>query len=107
MSDPPTSPLRLSKPPTEDLVEAVEEIRAADHAAVPADLLAAVLTAEREGLDDRLAATRAVGRIVDAWLTEHPVDSEVAAPPGDTPQGAPAGPARADAFPTLDEEDRS
>jgi hypothetical protein len=68
MSEPSTPPLRLSEPPVEDLFDAVEEIRAADYPAVPADLLTAVLAAERDHLDDRLAATRAVGRTIDAWL---------------------------------------
>lgn len=101
MSDPSTSPLRLSEPPTEDLFDAVEGIRAADHPTVPADLLAAVLTAERDHLDDRLLATRTVGRVIDAWLDKHPVDSH----PVTTPHEDRAEPDAS--LSTADEEGRT
>lgn len=102
MSDPSTSPLRLSEPPAEDLFDAVEEIRAEDYSTVPADLLAAVLTTERDHLDDRLAATRTVGRVIDAWLDEHAVEIEQA----DTRQDDP-GETYKSSSAAADEEDRS
>lgn len=53
-----------------DVFADTEEVRAADFPNVPAELLAAILTAERDNPEDRPTAARAVGRIIDAYLAE-------------------------------------
>lgn len=58
----------LSTPVPEDVLEAVEALRTADFSDVPAELLSAVLRAERDNLDDREAARRAVARQVETYL---------------------------------------
>lgn len=65
-------PLKLTQPPAEDLFSATEDVRASDYPDVSAELLAAVLRAERDNLDSRVAAARTVGREIDAWLASHP-----------------------------------
>jgi hypothetical protein len=58
----------LSDPQVEDVFSATQEVRAARFAFVSEDLLDAVLAAERDNLDDRIAAQRAVAHVVDSWL---------------------------------------
>jgi hypothetical protein len=72
MTEPAGPTLRLPQPPTEDVFTATEVVRAADFPSVPSELLVAVLAAEKGNPDNRIAAARAVGREVDAWLAEHP-----------------------------------
>ena len=74
MTEPPPpaeAPLTLPQAQVEDVFEATEEVRAAEFPAVPADLLAAVLAAERDNPDSRQAAARAVGRVIDTYLADH------------------------------------
>ncbi len=52
----------------EDVFAAAEEVRAADFSDVPAALLADVLAAERDNLDNRTAAARAVDQVVEKYL---------------------------------------
>lgn len=52
----------------EDVFAAAEEVRRGDFSDVPADLLAAVLAAERDNLDNRTAAARAVDQVVENYL---------------------------------------
>jgi hypothetical protein len=61
----PDTPTTLSQPQVEDVFAATEEVRATVFPSVPAELLAAVLAAEQENLDNRTAAQRAVARAVD------------------------------------------
>lgn len=68
----PAAPFTLPQAQGEDVFQATEEVRAADFPAVPPDLLAAVLAAERDNPDSRQAAARAVGRVIDSYLAEHP-----------------------------------
>lgn len=72
MTEPAIPPLKLPQPPAEDVFTATEEVRVADFPNVPSELLAAVLAAEQDNPDNRIAAARAVAREVDAWLTAHP-----------------------------------
>lgn len=67
--------MELSRPQVEDVFEATEGVRAAEFPTVPADLLAAVLTAERDNPDSRPDAARAVQRAVDSYLADHPAES--------------------------------
>ncbi len=61
----------------EDVFAAAEEVRAGDFSFVPADLLAAVLAAERDNLDNRTAAARAVDQVVENYLvSEHVAGGE-------------------------------
>jgi hypothetical protein len=64
-------PLKLPQPPAEDVFTATEEVRADEFPNVPAELLVAVLVAEKNNPDNRVAAAKAVGRAVDAWLVAH------------------------------------
>jgi hypothetical protein len=52
----------------EDVFAAAEEVRAADFSDLPAALLADVLAAERDNLDNRTAAARAVDQVVEKYL---------------------------------------
>lgn len=52
----------------EDVFAATEEVRAAEFDDVSADLLAGVLAAERDNPEDRAAAFRAVGRVIEDHL---------------------------------------
>jgi hypothetical protein len=72
------TPTMLSQPQVEDVFAATEEVRATGFPSVPAELLAAVLAAEQENLDNRTAAQRAVARAVDGWLAAHPGDPAAA-----------------------------
>ena len=65
--DTPREPL-LAAAQVEDVVARTEELRAADFPDIPAALLAGVLAAERDNPEDRAAAARAVGRVIDAHL---------------------------------------
>jgi hypothetical protein len=67
--DPPGEPL-LAASQVEDVFVATEEVRATDFPDVPAELLASVLAAERDNPEDRTAAQRAVGRVIDAYLAK-------------------------------------
>jgi hypothetical protein len=61
----------------EDVFAAAEEVRASDFPDLPADLLAAVLSAERDNLDNRTAAARAVDQVVENHLlSEHVAGGE-------------------------------
>jgi hypothetical protein len=61
----------------EDVFAAAEEVRTGDFSDVPADLLAAVLAAERDNLDNRTAAARAVDQVVENYLvSEHVAGGE-------------------------------
>jgi hypothetical protein len=81
----PAAPFTLPQARVEDVFQATEEVRAAELPAVPADLLAAVLAAERDNPDSRQAAARAVGRVIDSYLADHPREpaSEPASGPAD------------------------
>jgi len=70
-SSPRPAPFTLPQAQGEDVFQATEEVRAAEFPAVPADLLAAVLAAERDNPDSRQAAARAVGRVIDSYLADH------------------------------------
>lgn len=75
MTDPSTpheAPLTLPQAQVEDVFQATEQVRVAEFPTVPADLLAAVLAAERDNPDSRQAAARAVGRVIDTYLADHP-----------------------------------
>jgi hypothetical protein len=77
MTEPPppaAAPLTLPPAQVEDVFQATEEVRAADFRAVSAGLLAAVLGAERDNPDSRQAAARAVGRVIDTYLADHPAE---------------------------------
>ena len=82
MTDPSTAPhlvpITLPQAEVEDVLVAAEEIRASEFPTVPADLLASVLAAEKDNLDNRTGAARAVGRAVDNWLADHPDRSHTA-----------------------------
>ncbi|MEU7171464.1 MULTISPECIES: hypothetical protein [Micromonospora] len=67
----------LSAARVEDVFAATEELRAAEFPNVPAQLLADVLAAERDNLDNRPAAARAVGRVVDGYLISAPAPTFV------------------------------
>jgi hypothetical protein len=58
----------LSVARVEDVFAAAEELRAADFPNIPAQLLADILAAEHDNIVNRIAAARAVGRAVDAYL---------------------------------------
>lgn len=60
----------LTPPPVEDVFARAEELRAADYPDVPAELLQRVLAAERDNPGDRVAASSAVTRTIDAYLAE-------------------------------------
>jgi hypothetical protein len=61
----------------EDVFAAAEEVRAADFSDVPAGLLADVLAAERDNLDNRTSAARAVDQVIEKYLvSEHAVAGE-------------------------------
>lgn len=85
---PPPAALTLPQAKVEDVLAATEEFRASDFPAVPAELLASVLAAERDNLENRSAAAQAVGRAVDKWLTDHPIQNDVAAIPDGEDHGA-------------------
>lgn len=74
----PTAPGDLLPPATaEDVFAAAEEVRSADFSDVPAALLADVLAAERDNLDDRTAAARAVDQVIEKYLlSEHALAGE-------------------------------
>lgn len=76
MSESAQQPAMLAPHTVEDVFSATEQVRAADFPAVPSDLLAVILEAERDNLEDRVAANRAVGRAVDAWLERHPESAQ-------------------------------
>lgn len=88
MTEPAAPMLRLPQPPAEDVFTATEVVRAADFPSVPPELLVAVLAAEQDNPDNRIAAARAVGREVDSWLAEHP-DEQAAAVAGSEGEVAP------------------
>ena len=69
----PTEPGDLLPPATaEDVFAAAEEVRAADFSDMPAALLADVLAAERDNLDNRISAARAVDQVIEKYLlSEH------------------------------------
>lgn len=69
---PATTPLILPQARVEDVFQATEEVRASDFPTVPAELLAAVLAAERDNPESRPVAARAVARAVDDYLVDHP-----------------------------------
>lgn len=69
-------PITLPQAEVEDVLVAAEEIRASEFPTVPPDLLASVLAAEQDNLDNRAGAARAVGRAVDKWLADHPDQSD-------------------------------
>lgn len=71
-SAPEEAPLTLPQAQVEDVFQATEEVRATEFPTVPADLLAGVLAAERDNPDSRQAAARAVGRVIDTYLADHP-----------------------------------
>lgn len=78
MTDPSTTdetPLTLPRAQVEDVFQATEQVRAADFPTVPAELLAEVLTAERDNPDSRQTAARAVGRVIDTYLRDQPGQS--------------------------------
>jgi hypothetical protein len=83
MSESAQQPAILAPHAVEDVFSATEQVRAADFPAVPSDLLADILKAERDNLEDRVAANRAVGRAVDAWLEKHPESAEANVGPAD------------------------
>lgn len=58
----------LPQATVEDVFRAAEDLRAAEYPDVSPDLLSAILTAERDNLDDGHAATRAVARAVETFL---------------------------------------
>jgi len=63
----------LAPSPVEDVFAATEEVRAVEFPNVSAQLLADLLAAERDNPDNRSAAAKAVGRVVDAYLIDNPV----------------------------------
>jgi hypothetical protein len=65
---PDTEPI-LPQASVEDVFRAAEELREAEFPDVPADLLEAVLSAERDNLDNASVATRAVARAVEDYLS--------------------------------------
>lgn len=65
----PRGPL-LPAPAPEDVADAAEDIRARDYPDVPGRLLSAVLAAERDHPDERIAAARAVEQAVNAYLVQ-------------------------------------
>lgn len=70
----PQQPGELLPPASaEDVFAAAEEVRAADFADVSATLLEDVLAAERDNLDNRTAAARAVDQVVERYLMGGPV----------------------------------
>lgn len=76
MTDP-TAPDTTSEPlltasRVEDVFARTEEVRAADFPDIPAELLTEVLAAERDNPEDRGAAARAVGRVIDTYLATTP-----------------------------------
>ncbi len=69
-----TEPL-LTASRVEDVFARTEEVRAADFPGIPAALLTEVLAAERDNPEDRGAAARAVGRVIDTYLATTPAGS--------------------------------
>lgn len=68
-----TEPSQAATPPlapasVEDVFIAAEEVRVSDFPDLPAALLTAVLAAERDNLDNRTAAARAVEQAVESYL---------------------------------------
>ena len=61
-----TTPLAPAS--VEDVFTAAEDVRAVDFPDLPASLLSAVLAAERDNLDNRAAAARAVDQAVESYL---------------------------------------
>lgn len=88
---PDVPPLTLPQPPADDLFGAAEDTRAADYPDIPAEMLAAVLAAERDNLDDRVAASRAVGRAIDTWLTANRAAADAPAGAADSDAQAEGG----------------
>ncbi|WP_299039878.1 hypothetical protein [uncultured Pseudokineococcus sp.] len=74
----PTEPGDLLPPATaEDVFAVAEEVRAADFAGVPAALVADVLAAERDNLDNRTDAARTVDQVIEEYLlSEHALAGE-------------------------------
>jgi len=69
MTDPNQPPAPLLTPASvEDVFTAAEEVRAIDFPDLPPALLSAVLAAERDNLDNRTAAARAVDQAVESYL---------------------------------------
>lgn len=69
MTDPNRPPAPLLAPASvEDVFTAAEEVRALDFPDLPAALLRDVLAAERDNLDNRTAAERAVDQAVESYL---------------------------------------
>jgi hypothetical protein len=71
----PAVPL-LAAASVEDVSTAAEEVRAADFPDLPAALLSAVLAAERDNLDNRTTAARAVDQAVESYLLRETTDHE-------------------------------
>src|SRR5262245_56257156 len=86
----PGIPLTLPQGEVEDVFQATEEVRKAGFPTVPAELLAAVLAAERDNPDSRPAAVRAVARAIDAYLADHPVASAMSSAIKDAERGGTA-----------------
>ena len=77
----PTGPGDLLPPASvEDVFAAAEAVRQSDFPEVPGPLLAAVLAAERDNLDNRTAAARAVDQVVENYLTSNPVTGQEESP---------------------------
>jgi len=73
--DQPAVPL-LAPASVEDVFSAAEEVRATDFPDLPAALLSAVLAAERDNLDNRSTAARAVDQAVESYLLGETSDHE-------------------------------
>ena len=76
MTEPAEAGELLPPASVEDVFAAAEEVRGSDFSDVPAELLAAVLAAERDNLDNRTAAARAVDQVVEKYLISTPVAGE-------------------------------
>ncbi|BBH65302.1 hypothetical protein ACTI_19870 [Actinoplanes sp. OR16] len=59
----------LPQATVEDVLLATEELREAEYPDIPADLLHAILAAQRDNLDDGPAAARSLSRIIETFLS--------------------------------------
>lgn len=56
----------MKSEPTDDLSDTVEQVRSREFTEVPAELIATIISVERDHIDgDRIAARRAIRRVIE------------------------------------------